>query len=75
MLPQRPDSEPTGLLHTVRLELDHFVGDRRRILIFVWRKEMEKRKKNRRILAQVGLLVAILFSVFELIERLDILTF
>ncbi len=34
MLPQRPDSEPTGLLHTVRLELDHFVGDRRRILIF-----------------------------------------
>ena len=36
---------------------------------------MEKRKENRRILAQVGLLVAILFSVFELIERLDILTF
>ena len=31
---------------------------------------MEKRKKNRRILAQVGLLVAILFSVFELIETI-----
>jgi hypothetical protein len=46
MLPQRPDSEPTGLLHTVRLELDHFVGDRRRILIFrVEERNGEKKEK------------------------------
>ena len=27
MLPQRPDSEPTGLLHPMRHEIDRFAGD------------------------------------------------